>query len=393
MKPINFCLCTSFLILTLATQGFGQTLSDVYRGHSSDDFYFIYTNFFHLSYITDDGQNIELKNSKAFWNNQYIADSTPGKMYSLNNSGITESNDFGKTFTMLTQSWINADTGIFAIKGGEIGGLYYIGASCSNQSFLYLKTSDSFSNIEPTNYYPLEVGFTAGEFYGGYTTDSNPYLTHTVNSGISYDTMYIADTIINDYYRFYKLSRGSVSGELFLVTMLPAVNWYYRLYHSTDYGATWVEKNIPTGLNEAYFTAGRGNCKFYIVDVSWKGEPDYKLDIYASDDCGESYTKYTHELPTFLGLAESNTALSKLKIIPNPATDHVTISSNLNHSSSISVTVYNSQGMCVLHSAPSRESANFEKTIQVDNLPPGLYSIQLQSDNQTISTGKFIVSR
>jgi len=393
MKPITYIVNTSILTLALATQVFCQTLSDVYRGHSVDDLYFVYTSVFQISYITDDGQNIEIKNSNAFWDNQYVTDTTPGKMYSLYNSGITESNDYGKTFTMISQSWMNADTGIFAIKGGEIGGLYYIGATCTNKSLLCLKTLDYFSHIEPISYYPLEVGFTPDEFYCGNANDSNFYLTHTINSGISYDTMYISDTIINDYYLFSKLSRGSVPGELYLVTMLPAVNWYYQLYHSIDYGATWVEKNIPEGLYEAYFTAGRGNCKFYIVDVSWYGQPDYKLDIYASNDCGESYTKYTHELPSFLGLAESNTTLSRLKIIPNPAKDHVTISCILNNSSSISTTVYNSQGMCVLQSAPSWESANFERTIQVENLPQGLYSIQLQSDNQTVSTGKFIISR
>ena len=394
MRTINYSLNITFLILALATQVFCQSLDDAYRGHTSNDFYFVNTTFSQLSYITDDGQNIELKNSKAFRNNQYVADTAPGKIYSLYNSGITESNDYGKTFNMLSQSWMNADTGIFAIKGGEIGGLYYIGATCSDKSILYLKTSDYFSNVEPINYYPMEVGFTPGEFYRGYATDSNIFLTHTMNSGISYDTICISDTIVNDYFLFYKLSRGSVSGELFLVTMLPAVNWYYRLYHSTDYGATWVEKNIPSGVYDAYFTAGRGNCKFYIVNVSWYGEPNYKLDIYASDDCGETYTKYTHELPTFLGLAERKSSSSSMICMPNPAIGHTSIKCNLTKSSSISIAVFNAQGTCVVRSAPEwQQAGEFVKTIDLTGLVAGLHSVQILADGKTIAASKLIIAR
>lgn len=393
MKSNIYNLGTTVLFVLLSLQSISQSLDDIYRGHLKNDFYYVNSNFSHLLYITDDGENVEIKNRNAFWNNQYVTDPTPGKIYSLYNSGITESNDYGKTFTMLSQSWMNAYTGINAIQGGEIAGLYYIGASSSGNGSCYLITTDAFLNVKPVNYYPLEVGFTPDEFYSCAGVDSNFCLTHSINSGISFDTMNIADTIINDYYHFYKLSRGSQPGELFLVTMFPSINWHYRLYHSIDYGATWAEKNTPEGIYDPYFTAGRGDCKFFIVNVSWYGEPDYTLDIYTSSDCGETYSKNTHKLPTYAGTAERTSIITNLKLSPNPAKDFMIINYSLSKPSDLTAIVYNQLGEKHIQIPQFRQNTgDFSLRLNLEGLPAGMYSVQIVAGVESIATGKFIIS-
>lgn len=396
MKSIIYLLGTALILLILTSRVFCQTLSDVYRGHSTNDFYYVNTSLFHLYYITDDGKDIELKNSQAFWHNQYVTERTPEKLYSLYDEGIAESSDYGKTFNMLTPAWANADTGILNISGGEIPGLFYIAARCySTQSLIYFKTDDSFEHIEPVNYFPLEVGHVPGEFYSGYLGGPDYYLTHTINNGISYDTMYIADTIFNGNFLLYKLSRGAVSGELFMVTFQPYyVNWQYRLYHSIDYGATWTRKNTPDNLNDVKFTAARDSCKFYIVDRWWNGEPDYTLNIYVSTDCGESYTKYTYMLPTYVGIAESKKAISNLAFSPNPAKDFVSIGYKQDKPGKITLRFYSNDGKLVDNFTTEKQNQGEQSlNYQCGKLKPGIYSIVIQNAGGETQTGKFVVTK
>ena len=58
MKSIIYLLGTALILLILTSRVFCQTLSDVYRGHSTNDFYYVNTSLFHLYYITDDGKDI-----------------------------------------------------------------------------------------------------------------------------------------------------------------------------------------------------------------------------------------------------------------------------------------------------------------------------------------------
>jgi hypothetical protein len=395
MKSIVYILNTSILILSFVSNVFSQSLDDAYRGHSTDDFYFVNTAWFHLYYINDDGNNIVLKNTRAGWHKQYVTESTPGVIFTLQEEGIAKSLDYGNTFSELSPSWLNADTSIHSIRGGEVAGLFYTGAlSYGDPNWLYFKTFDSFSTIEAIGNYPLEVGFAADEYYGGNFPYSNSYLTHTMNAGMTYDTMYIADTIINENFRFWKLSRGAMPGELYMVTMLPAAIWDYQLYHSIDYGATWTEKNIPSGLSEGYFTAGRGNCKFYVVDKSWNGNPNYTMDIYASSDCGETYTKHTYQLPTYLNIEERNRTISNLAFSPNPTSDQTSVSCTIARPAMVSLAVYNSLGKCVLQtSAEMQQAGVFSKVINFRDQASGLYSVHIVADGEIVSIGKLLATK
>ena len=67
-----------------------------------------------------------------------------------------------------------------------------------------------------------------------------------------------------------------------------------------------------------------------------------------------------------------------VKVYPNPATDYLFIKSNLNYQS----TLYNVAGQRVMQSNA--------KTLNVVDLPSGVYLLQLKSENNTISSFKII---
>ena len=67
-----------------------------------------------------------------------------------------------------------------------------------------------------------------------------------------------------------------------------------------------------------------------------------------------------------------------IKVYPNPATDYLFIKSNLNYQS----TLYNVAGQRVMQSNA--------KTLNVVDLPSGVYLLQLKSENNSISTFKII---
>ena len=67
-----------------------------------------------------------------------------------------------------------------------------------------------------------------------------------------------------------------------------------------------------------------------------------------------------------------------VKVYPNPATDYLFIKSNLNYQS----TLYNIAGQRVMQSKA--------KTLNVVDLPSGVYLLQLKTENNSISTFKII---
>ena len=67
-----------------------------------------------------------------------------------------------------------------------------------------------------------------------------------------------------------------------------------------------------------------------------------------------------------------------VKVYPNPATDYLYIKSNLNYQS----TLYNVAGQRLMQSNA--------KTLNVVDLPSGVYLLQLKSENNSISTFKII---
>jgi len=366
------------------------------RGHYQDDMYYYDVTTSSLYYLTESGKNISLRHDSLIFAPNIVADPSPGRLFRGNGEQLFKSNDYGITFNQMLPVF-SMDTSFAHIVGGEISGEYYIDAY-NGISFMKLFTVDSFLNTSPclNNFSTTDIGSMPGEIYSLGILSQGGYLCHSTDYGIHFDTIPIDSLLLNDIYLFYSLCRGSKEGELYLVTMIPAFEWQYKIYRSTDFGSTWVQFNMPQFQSvDTKFTAGRGDCTFYISNAYFYSIPtDMILDIYASSDCGATFTKYTHMLPPGVGINENQkTGHAKLNITPNPASEKTTLSYTLAIPAKISVNIYNSLGKCVLQTNPTMEQPGFSKTINIEGLPNGIYSVQLMEDGKIAASGKLVVSR
>lgn len=402
------------IIIVLSAISANCQLYRFVRGHFDNDAY-VYTSIeepysgTYLLYLTMDGSEIAMQNnSNLFFSSELTAEPGPGMMVGHSPQVFGQSISYGKSFFVL-HPFVNDYTGIDGLYGGEIPGEYIIqGFDPSlwpNPMGVIYKTSDYFANytlIADTcdGIHNGETGLVSGEFYQMPIINKHAFLTHSLDFGVTSDTISVDTTILNENAGLYfkALSRGAAQGELFLVTKqtVSASEIHYNIYHSTDYGASWQLKSTKVfDSDRQQFTAGRGSCKFYIANLlTVSNSVYYKLQIQFSSDCGETFTTYEYMLTPDVGLQKNAFAgVNKVTITPNPASQKITLNYPVAKSSEIEIVIYNSLGQCVLYLAPSWEADNIEKTINIENLKQGLYSIQLQSAGSIIATGKFIISR
>lgn len=384
-----------FISLSFVTYVHSQTTSQLLRGHNQDDmYYFDYSGS--LYYLTEDGKNISLQQDSIYFSAHFNTDPVSGRLFGSYNDQLFSSNDFGMTLNQMNPifSW---DTTCGYIVGGEISGEYFLSAYHSGGYLNYYTVNSFLSTSLCTNTYSIaDVGSMAGEIYSVGLIGQDAYLCHSNDYGVNFDTIPIDSLIVNNYYKMYSLSRGSKEGELYLATMIPATVWQYKIYRSTDFGSTWLQLNIPQFQSgDTKFTAGRSDCSFYISNAYYSSTPPgIILEIYATTNCGATYVKYTHDLSLLTGIKNNiKKGPDQLSIAPNPASEKVTVSYTLSIPAKVSFNIYNSLGQCVLNTTPSWEAGSIKKTISIENLKQGFYSVQIQSEGSVIATGKFIISR
>jgi hypothetical protein len=293
--------------------------------------------------------------------------------------------------------------------GGEISGEFIISGfdpslnPYSPAGVIY-KTSDYFSHftlVEDSTYgfYNGEIGKVSGELYQLPLVNGYGYLLHSLDFGANFDTIPVDTTIVNENTGlfFNTLSRGSSPGELFLVTKqsISATEIHYSIYHTTDYGASWQLKSNQVFDNEfQMFTAGRGNCKFYVASTkNYPGELYNTLQIMYSSDCGETFTTYEYLLSPDVAVKQiSEGNFSEIEISPNPASDKIKVNSRLTEPSKCSICIYNSSGSIVMQKPEREYTGEIREEIDVQKLTNGIYYLAINSLNQTFKPVKFIVN-
>ena len=363
----------------------------------------------YLLYLTMDGSEIKMQNnSNLFFSNELTAEPGPGMMVGHSPLVFGQSISYGKSFFVL-HPFVTDYITVEGLFGGEIPGEYIInGFDVSlwpNPMGVIYKTSDYFANytlIADTcnGIYNGEVGLVSGELYQMPIINKHAFLTYSLDFGVTSDTISVDTTIINENTGLYfkALSRGATQGELFLVTKqtVTASEIHYYIYHSTNHGVNWQFKSTKVfDSDRQQFTAGRGSCKFYIANLlPVSGSAYYKLQIQFSSDCGETFTAFEHMLTPDVGVKESTVAgFNAVTISPNPASKLINLSCPIATSSEIEIVIFNSLGKSVLSATSSPEAGHIEKTINIESLKQGLYSVQLQSGGATFATGKFIITR
>jgi len=209
-----------------------------------------------------------------------------------------------------------------------------------------------FFEITQDAKYVLEVGIIEGNLYG---RDGNSGIGYNLYFSNNYGEDFVTIPIDTNvaYYEIGgyhpHISRGTVPGELYLVSWWP--DYHYKIFHSIDTGYSWTEKYESEYINLYYwgvsYSAGREPGSFYVVRST--SDPTMShlwLNIDYSDDFGETFTTYFHDLDSTITNINSHTTNNiELSNYPNPFKSETTFSFNLPENCTNPVlNVFNAQG-------------------------------------------------
>ena len=228
------------------------------------------------------------------------ADASPDVLYNFTVNGLYRSFDNAQTWEMLDE-----DIGPnIQIATGNIDNEVFK----KNQDGIYKSTDngDSWLHVHENIPGGLEVGNQPGElyvFYGNVTGNSITELTinHSFNDGVEFVSIKVDTSIVGYLVSGYgpTLTRGATEGEVYLVSWWYPAN--YKIFRGTDHGQSFTQQYEQPDTcyfwdEYYYFTAGRGECEFYIIKAKHLVDDYTRLHVFHSTDCAQTFTEYVHEL-------------------------------------------------------------------------------------------------
>lgn len=386
-----------FLVLLLSSISirlYSQIEISIFKGFYADDLFYVngYSPINSIYYISNYGNQVELRSKSILSAQNFAADSANGKLYKVFQGHVFLSTDTGKTFNPVVEPW-GPDTLMYGLKGGENQGLFYFEED-GGVNRKHYKTLDGFQSYSSSIAFPLAVGMKPGSYYAGdIYSSSQPYLTYTSNWGNTFDTNYFTNP---SYKLDTEVHADHSEGQLYRIYVDNI--WHFVMFYSPDYGSTWIERALPNygNINEGLFAAGRDSCTFYIVseENAYLHAPTFKLHIWVSRDCGETFTKITHELPTYVGLGDDNQKQPQLIFSPNPAGNYTSVSWQQKSNQRQVLQIFGSTAQLVLNKDMGIQTAgNNSFSIDVHTLTNGIYQVKLIAENGEIRYGKLVVCR
>lgn len=214
------------------------------------------------------------------------ADKTKGGLYHINmGGGLYYSGNYGSS-----NSWEYKYGNISPfITSGENEGYVYKHFASHSENFgsnFYTHNINGFFGI--IKYAEIDAGSNKG-----YCISRKYNILDTIYFFIAYDyfdSLVNVNKLIFDWYDNIELSRGAISGEVFLCN--KSIN---KLLYSSDYGLSWELKNQLTcpNLPIVGITGGRqeGELYLHVVYTQLMGQRRH-VYIYHSLDYGETFTVY-----------------------------------------------------------------------------------------------------
>jgi hypothetical protein len=338
MKRITKLLkISAFALLITPFSSLSQNLT---RGTEAGEIY-ISTDWYHdgyhlhygIFYSSDDGENIELKYENIdsppageMTIGFILGDAMPGVLYNDVLNELWVSYNYGKDWEC------NELYGESRFASGCIPGEIY--RCCNNPEGTIWRSTDfgsQFIEIRNNAKYILEVGVNESVLYGIDGSSGEGFIIHySKNYGLDFITIPIDSSVaswqIGGYYP--EISRGTESGELYLVSWWPG--YHYKIFHSVDTGYTWSEK-FESGYIDTYFwrvkyTAGRAPGSFYMVRITVDPESHNHNLLYIdySSDYGQTFTTYFHELDSTVGINKTSPDSFSINALPNPFNQNTT---------------------------------------------------------------------
>jgi len=325
-------------------------------------------------------------------------DSLSGSLYNM--WGLNFSHDFGITWEYKATPITNYFEGIAGCLLGEI---YIQGNINTGEKALYHGThfGDSLylMNTQMAGMLCLEAGSLPGELYAiqwpyyGYYQDTLG-LAFSNDYGQTFSVNYLTSSLVTHLYQ-YTLAHGHDTGELYL-TGLDGSDRYHIL-HSVDYGQTftlqYLTDPIYYGWDHFSFVAGRKPGIFYILKHYLAPTVPLHtiMEIHYSQDYGETYTIYYHELDsTYTGIPSASITSNPIRIYPNPVSDLLTVELPGNFGDA-TVSLFDITGRLQL----TRQIPAGRKKEQIDlsSLKQGIYLLNVIVQGRIIGAEKVVVGQ
>ena len=348
---------------------------------------------------TDNGKTLSVQ-YKDLWPSivyyNIFGDSLSGTVYLL--FGLYISQDFGISWEYKSTPITDYFEGIGGCLQGEI---YIKGHIASGQIVLYhgMNFGDSLylMNTAMGSLGCIEAGSLPGEVYALKWPYWDPYrdtlgLAFSSNYGQTFTVTYIDTSIATHLYR-HTLAHGPDTGEIY-ITGLDFSDRYHVL-HSWDHGHTFTVKHITApislGWDNFSFVAGRKPGTFYMLKTYLCATVPLHncMEIHYSQDYGETYTIYYHELDsTYTGISLPSIHEKPILPYPNPVSDKLMVDLYGN-SDEANIQLFDLTGRLQL---TTRIPAGQGKVIvDVSPLNPGIYLLKVTDREKVIGVGKVVV--
>ena len=165
-----------------------------------------------------------------------------------------------------------------------------------------------------------------------------------------------------------------------------------------DYGHTFSLQYITPvfypGWDEFSFVAGREPGSFYILQYYYCATLPLHtcLEIHYSSDYGVTYTTYYHELDsTFTGISTIPALPKPVSCYPNPASDLLTVRVSEPHAGALTIGLRDITGRMQLV-APVIHGQT-EIPVDVSFLKPGIYILEVKSEDRVIGQEKIVIAK
>jgi hypothetical protein len=389
----------SILIQNIAFPQFLQ------RGHSTDDLYFSAQPSFEyvaLFRCTENGSTIQIMDSVNVWDTvpdltylfRVIPDPDEGFVYCMDRYDtsplIQVSADFGSNWT----ESLNSPLGCYEMAAGSIPGEVYI--SCIEGLMRSSDYAQTFQHVNDAELYFIETGTQPGELWSFSCSSSSCFLLHSINGGVSFDTIPAPLPFWDNGVLFVSLSRGAQDGELFVVTRKDAGidTDSVFIYRSLDYSQTFnlIHSELIDNLLSYNFSASRSSCSLYILryNIPYPFLPPFTYWIDYSSDCGSSWTSFEHIIT---GMHESGSAVQeRLMFQPNPAKDMAMLLYSVPVQGRVIIRCFDLFGR--MRSEWVNETfstGEFRKDVNIEDLSAGIYIARMSINGTQAGVSRVVI--
>ncbi|GAB4451379.1 MAG: hypothetical protein OHK0036_11790 [Bacteroidia bacterium] len=161
-------------------------------------------------------------------------------------------------------------------------------------------------------------------------------------------------------------------------------------------GATCLPPTANSLTPADYITLSPGNYDAliaYFSELSTLGYSEVSYKIYNVNNPADSLRFTIYYNPSLSSVKENNIAIDNLSFYPNPVQNSLNITAKVNMPMSINISLFNILGNEVHQQTMNLNNGYFKKTIDVSNLPSGIYFLKINNTQtgQNIVTKKIIV--